>query len=41
MSAQIEIPANSTFSEDDVLRRIEQAVLDPGAGHQAQGSSTG
>ena len=28
MSAQIEIPANSTFSEDDVLRRIEQAVLD-------------
>ncbi|MCP4470210.1 MAG: GntR family transcriptional regulator [Gammaproteobacteria bacterium] len=28
MSAQIEIPAGTAFSEDDVLRRIEQAVLD-------------
>ena len=28
MSAQIEIPENTRFSEDEVLRRIEQAVLD-------------
>lgn len=28
MSAQIEIPGSTSFSEDDVLRRIEQAVLD-------------
>jgi DNA-binding GntR family transcriptional regulator len=28
MSAQIEISASPRFSEDDVLRRIEQAVLD-------------
>ena len=28
MSAQIEIPQDTRFSEDEVLRRIEQAVLD-------------
>ncbi len=28
MSAQIDISGNTRFSEDDVLRRIEQAVLD-------------
>jgi len=28
MSAQIDISGNSSFSEDEVLRRIEQAVLD-------------
>jgi DNA-binding GntR family transcriptional regulator len=28
MSAQIDIPSTTSLSEDDVLRRIEQAVLD-------------